>query len=152
MQERSVAHSTFVIERIYSASPERVFSAFSDPAKKRRWFAEGEGLKIESFTMDFRVGGREQVCFRLPDGPPCRNDTVYQHILPGRHIVIAYTMTLGDQCISSSQASFEFVLAKDGTNLIFTEQAAFFEGADGPQMREAGWRKLLEQLAEEMAR
>jgi uncharacterized protein YndB with AHSA1/START domain len=102
--------------------------------------------------MDFRVGGREQVCFRLPDGRLCRNDTVYQHILPGRHIVIAYTMTLADPCISSSQASFEFVLAKDGTNLIFTEQSAFFEGADGPQMREAGWRKLLEQLAEEMAR
>jgi hypothetical protein len=61
-------------------------------------------------------------------------------------------MTLADPCISSSQASFEFVLAKDGTNLIFTEQSAFFEGADGPQMRESGWRKLLEQLAEEMAR
>lgn len=152
MEKRSVAHSTFVIDRMYSASRERVFSAFSDPAKKRRWFAEGEEFKIESFTMDFRVGGQEQVCFRLPDGRSCRNDTAYQHILPGRHIVIAYTMTLGDQCISSSQASFEFVLAKDGTNLIFTEQAAFFEGADGPQMREAGWRKLLEQLAEEMAR
>jgi uncharacterized protein YndB with AHSA1/START domain len=152
MEERSVTHSTFVIDRIYSASPERAFSAFSDPAKKRRWFAEGEGFAIESFTMDFRVGGREQACFRLPDGRLCRNDTVYQDILPGRHIVIAYTMTLGDHCISSSQASFEFVLAKDGTNLIFTEQAAFFEGADGPQMRETGWRKLLEQLAEELAR
>lgn len=152
MSERSVTHSTFVIERVYPTVPERVFAAFSDPRKKRHWFAEGEGFAIEAFTMDFRVGGREQACFRLPDGRSCRNDTVYQHILPGRHIVIAYTMTLGDQCISSSQATFELVLAKHGTNLIFTEQAAFFEGADGPQMREAGWRKLLEQLAEEMPR
>jgi hypothetical protein len=39
-----------------------------------------------------------------------------------------------------------------GTDLIFTEQAAFFEGADGPQMREAGWRELLEALARELAR
>jgi hypothetical protein len=45
MQERSVAHSTFVIKRIYSASPERVFSAFSDPGKKRCWFAEGKGSR-----------------------------------------------------------------------------------------------------------
>jgi len=152
MEERSVTHSTFVIERFYPTAPERVFAAFSDPRKKRRWFAEGEGFAIESFTMDFRVGGREQACFRLPDGRPCRNDTVYQNILPGRHIVIAYTMTLGDQCISSSQATFEFQSVKNETNLVFTEQAAFFAGADGPQMREAGWRKLLEQLAEEMAR
>lgn len=150
MPERSVAHSTFVIERTYSAKPERVFAAFSDPFKKRRWFAE-ERSSTESFEMDFRVGGRERVSFRLPDGRLCTNDTVYQHILPGRHIVIAYTMTLVEQCISSSQASFEFAPAKDGTNLIFTEQAAFFEGADGPQMREAGWRQLLEQLATEIA-
>jgi hypothetical protein len=44
------------------------------------------------------------------------------------------------------------VPAEQGTELIFTEQAAFFEGADGPQMREEGWRKLLESLAQELAR
>ena len=41
--ERSVTHSTFSIERKYTAKPERVFAAFADPAKKRRWFGEGEG-------------------------------------------------------------------------------------------------------------
>ena len=68
-EEQSVIHSTFVIERSYPAKPERVFAAFADPAKKRRWFAE-----------------------------------------------------------------------------------AFFEGADGPEMREEGWRKLFEQLTEELPR
>ena len=29
--------------------------------------------------------------------------------------------------------------------------AAFFEGADGPEMREGGWRKLLEKLDAELA-
>jgi hypothetical protein len=28
-----------------------------------------------------------------------------------------------------------------------THQAAFFEGADGPAMREDGWRKLLDKLS-----
>ncbi len=41
MEQLSVTHSTFVIERSYPTSPERVFAAFADPAKKRRWFAEG---------------------------------------------------------------------------------------------------------------
>jgi uncharacterized protein YndB with AHSA1/START domain len=31
-------HSTFVIQRSYPATPERVSVAFADPAKKRGWF------------------------------------------------------------------------------------------------------------------
>jgi hypothetical protein len=38
-----------------------------------------------------------------------------------------------------------------GTELILTHQGAFFEGADGPEMREEGWRKLLERLNGEFA-
>jgi hypothetical protein len=39
-----------------------------------------------------------------------------------------------------------------GTNLVLTFQSAFLEGADGPEMREAGWRRLLEKLAGELER
>jgi uncharacterized protein YndB with AHSA1/START domain len=152
MTERTVTHSTFVIERNYPATSSRVFAMFSDPAKKRRWFAEGEKLPVEEFTMDFRVGGSERLHFRLKNGLDCTNHTVYQDILPDRHIVLVYTMTLVDKRISSSQATVEFLAARQGTDLIFTEQAAFFEGADGPKMREDGWRQLLDQLAQELAR
>ncbi len=152
MAERSVTHSTFVIERVYPATPERVFAAFSDAAKKRRWFAEGEESQVEEFRMDFRVGGTERVRFRSKDGKLLfTNDTVYRDIVPNRRIVIAYNMSVGEKCISSSLATTEFLLAQSGCLLIFTEQGAFFEGADGPQMREGGWRQLLEQLAKEMA-
>ena len=151
MRERSVTHSTFVIERSYPATPERVFGAFSDPAKKRRWFAEGEESEMEKFEMDFRVGGRESVRFRAKNGMTFTNETTYQDILPDRHIVFSYTMSLGDRRISSSQATAEFIPDDRGTKLIFTEQGAFFEGADGPKMREDGWRQLLGQLAKQLA-
>ena len=38
MTERSVTHASVVIERVYSASPKRVYFALSDPVAKRRWF------------------------------------------------------------------------------------------------------------------
>ena len=149
MRERSVTHATFVIERPYPTPTRRVFAAFSDPAKKRRWFAGDQEFQPEEFEMDFHVGGRERSSFRA-QGVSCTNDTVYRDIVPDRRIVIAYTMTLGDKRISSSQAAAEFLPTAQGTDLIFTEQGAFFEGTDGPQMREDGWRKLLENLAKEL--
>lgn len=78
------------------------------------------------------------------------NDTTYQDIVLNRRVVFAYTMTLGDKRISASLATFELLRTEAGTDLIFTDQGAYFEGADGPQMREGGWRKILEDLAGEL--
>ena len=157
MEERSVIHSTFVIERSYPAAPELVFAAFADPSKKRHWFVEGDGHDVEHYEMDFRVGGKESARFRFKEGTPlkgiaCTNDTIYQDILPNRRVVFASTMTIGEKCISASLGTVEFLPSETGTDLIFTHQGAFFEGADGPEMREAGWGKLLERLAAEFSR
>jgi uncharacterized protein YndB with AHSA1/START domain len=66
--------------------------------------------------------------------------------VPNRRIVLAYTVTLGAERISSSLATFELLPTEKGTDLIFTEQGAYFEGADGPQIRETGWKHLFQFL------
>lgn len=155
MPERSVTHGTFTIERAYPATPERVFAAFADPAKKRRWYAEGKGFAVDEFEMDFRAGGSERSRFRVGAGEhqgiECANDTTYHDIVPNRRLVLAYTMSAGGRRISASLATFEFLPAGEGTDLVFTEQGAYFEGSDGATVREAGWRQLLEALARELA-
>jgi uncharacterized protein YndB with AHSA1/START domain len=151
MKERTVTHGTFVIERTYPTTPERVFAAFSDPTKKHRWFVAGEEPATEEFEMDFRVGGVERKRFKVKIGFTCTNNTIYLDIVPNSRIVFAYTMSAGDHRFSSSQATVELLPTENGTNLIFTEQGAFFEGSDGPQMREGGWRHLLDKLANALA-
>lgn len=156
MDEQSVIHNTFVIERSYPKPPEVVFSAFADAAKKRRWFAEGHNHDVEEFAMEFRIGGIERARYRFREGTPFPGVALslegsYQDIVPSRRVVTASTMTLGDKRISASLVTIELLPTDKGTDLICTHQGAFFEGSDGPQMREAGWRKLFDHLASELA-
>jgi uncharacterized protein YndB with AHSA1/START domain len=157
MEAQPVVHSTFVIERSYPKPAEKVFDAFSDPAKKRRWFAVGENHDIETYEQDFRVGGVERYQARMTQSSPfpgfvLASETSYLGIETNRRIVSASTMSFGGKVISAALVTIELVESAEGTDLICTHQGAFFEGADGPQMREQGWRKLFEQLGQELAR
>ncbi|HTV07402.1 MAG TPA: SRPBCC family protein [Acidobacteriaceae bacterium] len=155
--EPSVVHSTFAIERRYPYSAERLFAAFADPAKKRRWFAESDNHDVEQFEMDFRVGGVERTSYRFRPGTPfpgvmLRTEGVIQDILPNQRVVTASTMSLGDRHISSSLVTVEFLPNEKVTDLVLTYQGAFYEGSDGPKRREEGWRKLIDQLTAEMSK
>ncbi len=152
MQEPAVVHNTFVVQRILPQQPERVFAAFADPAKKRKWFAEGHSNEVVQYESDFRVGGIERSCTRMSDKTPfpgveLATEGTYLDIVPNQRIVQAGFMTLGGRTISTAMATIEFVRTEIGTELVLTHQAAFFEGSDGPKMREDGWRKLFDKLA-----
>ena len=152
MADPTVVHDTFVLERLYPATPERVFVAFADAGAKRRWFAESPSHDVETFEMDFQIGGAETARYRFKPGGPFEgvilsSDGTYLDIQPGTRIVTASTMSLGGRRISASLVTITLSPTRDGTSLTCTHQGAFFEGADGPKMREAGWRQLLDQLA-----
>ena len=157
MEQQAVVHHTFVTERAYPVTPERVFAAFADPAKKRRWFAEGESHELQSYEMDFRLGGQESYVYRFKQGTPVagltlKSENVYREIVPNRRIIFTSTMAMEGRCFSISLGTVELVPTDSGTDLILTFQSAFLEGADGPAMREAGWRTLLDKLSKELER
>lgn len=147
---KPAVHSTFRIERLYKASPARVFRAFADTAAKRRWLVEGEGFEVFEHEADFRIGGREFSRFRFGQSPEITNETTYQDIVPDARIVFCYRMTLGGAPMSASLTTIELTAEGDGALLVHTEQGAYLDGSDDGTGREEGTRLLLEALAKEV--
>lgn len=144
-------HDSFTLERRYRSSVDAVWHAFADEATKRRWFAEGEGFEVLEYGLDFRVGGREHARFKVVDAPVplgvIGNETRYFDIREEERIVSAYSMSNDGVPFSVSLITITFEPDGEGTRLVFHEQATFFDGADGTEMRESGTRGLLESLA-----
>jgi len=151
VSQRSVVHSTFVVERSYPATPAKVFSAFSNPDAKRRWFFDPHDPMPSRHEMDFRVGGKEINAGCPSDGQMHFFNAVYQDIVPDQRIVYSYELLFGETRVSVSLATIEFLAENGGTRLVMTEQGAFFDGHDTSATREHGTGELLDALGAALA-
>ena len=153
MSDSQAIHDKFTVERRYPKPVATLFAAFADQAVKRRWLGAGHDHEVDSFDSDFRVGGPERVCYRMGantpfPGTPLVADGRHEDIVDGKRIVMSSTMSIGDHRISTALVTFEFSEDGDGSALLCTHQAVFYEGADGPDMRRHGWETLLDRLGQ----
>ena len=148
-------HDSFTLARTYPHDRARLYAALAEPELKKRWYVDHK-MRTQAFEMDFRVGGQERQSYALGDETPfpgavIENDGRYEDIVEGERIVLSTTMTFGGRRISSSLITFEIAEDGAGSKLTLTHQAAFYEGADGPEMRRAGWTQMLDALARSLA-
>jgi uncharacterized protein YndB with AHSA1/START domain len=144
MTQPTVAHDTFVIERIYDVPVVQAFQAWTDPELKARWFVGSatDALKA-GYRLDFRVGGHEFFRGGRPDGPVHTYDSEFRDIVPDQRIVYTYEMFADDDRISVSVATVEFRSQGSATHLVLTEQGAYLDGRDTSAQREEGTQSFL---------
>ncbi|HVJ15487.1 MAG TPA: SRPBCC family protein [Polyangiaceae bacterium] len=152
MTLRSADHSSFVIERRFSAPAARVFASWSNAEKKQRWFACHDEWKLVEYQLDFRVYGTEENAVKRPDGVVHRFRAQFLDIVPEQRIVFAYAMHVGDVRISASLVTIVFADEGKSTRMTFTEQVVFFDGHGDVNERREGTEIGLENLATELAR
>jgi uncharacterized protein YndB with AHSA1/START domain len=73
-----------VVTRVFEASLERVWKAWSDPEQVMRWWGP-TGFTCPLAEMDFREGGTSLVCMRAPQefgGQDLYNTWTYTKIVP----------------------------------------------------------------------
>jgi uncharacterized protein YndB with AHSA1/START domain len=147
LQQRSVVHASFHLERHYDAPVERVWLALTDEAAKQKWFGGPAGAwqPIERH-MDVREGGREVAKGRWESGVVSSFEAVYLDVVPMVRLVYSYVMHLDDKKISVSLATMQIESEGGGTTLKVSEQGAFLDGYDDAGSREHGTGYLLDRL------
>src|SRR4051812_38869850 len=85
--QRSIEHSTIDMERVYDATPARVFAAWSSKEALLRWGCPGSGWGSGIESFDFRVGGGERSWFGPHDGDIYVHETRYLDIVLDRRII-----------------------------------------------------------------
>ncbi len=137
MPRRSATHDSFVVERRFAAPRERVFAAWSDPVKKRRWSSCHEDTGTVEYELDFRVDGLETSRVVMNDGSIQVVKARFLDIVAPERIVYTYDLCLGETRISVSLVTVEFVSDRGTTTMLFTEQVVVLDGrADIRERRE----------------
>jgi uncharacterized protein YndB with AHSA1/START domain len=151
MQERSVVHDSFTIERVYNATPATVFHALTDMAAKARWFGGGDDWQELERTMDVRPSGRERAKGRWKNGTVTLFDAVYFDVVADKRLVYTYDMYMNERKLSVSLATIELLPVGTGTRIVVTEQGAFLDGYEDAGSREHGTGFLLDRLGASLA-
>ena len=152
MTDRSVIHATVAVERVFPASPRRVFAAWSNKEALSRWMSPVEGWEASYDHFEFREGGGNRLSFGPPGEAAYVSESLFLDIVPDVRIISAGAMTTEGRRVTAGVMTVEFHPASQGCRLLVTEQTAFLDGVENPEDHEAGWQEILNKLAVELAR
>lgn len=141
MSVASAVKPSLTIKRRLKASPAKVFAAWTDPEKVKRWMGPGE-IKVVHAENDARVGGRYRWLMKTPVGEDHDVGGVYREVVPNEKLVFTWAWKTTPERESLVTVSFK----PDGDGTLLTlihEQFADEESRDGHQ---AGWNGALDKL------
>ena len=82
----------FVLSRLVDAPRERVWAAWTEPERMRRWFGP-KGLKTVSAEMDLRPGGLYHYGMRTPDGQQMWGKWIFREIAKPERLVFVQSFS-----------------------------------------------------------
>ena len=135
------AKPSLTLKRRLNAPAAKVFSAWIDPEKIRRWFGprEAEVLQAES---DPRVGGRYRILARTSDGEEHDVSGMFREVVPNEKLVFTWAWRSTPE--RESLVTVELRPDGDGTLLTLTHEQFFDEAAR--DRHQYGWTATLERL------
>lgn len=132
------------VQRRFSASPERVYRAWTNAEELKLWHCP-EDLRVDRAECDPRVGGRFLVNMVDQEGQDNRAVGEYLEMVPGRRLVFTWSWNTGGGGDQNTRVTVEFEPLPDGgTELTLTHD--LFEDAESCEGHQRGWSSAFNQL------
>ena len=136
-----------IVRRVFPASRERLFKAWSDPKELVQWFSR-DGWHNPSAEADVRPGGKFRIAMQqLPDGVPIYATGSYKHVEPPAKLVFTWTWEGPIDDVRDTIVTVDFLEVPQGTEIVLTHELL-------PEQRRAshaeGWNALLTKLEEKL--
>lgn len=134
------------LNRHFTASPERIWRAWTDPQALIRWFGPADTREVLQAQADVRVGGQYLIGFAMHDQTEHYASGIYQVVEP--HRLLAFTWTWRETPTETSIVTVALTPTEHGTALELhqaplVDQAKVDSHADG-------WGGCLTRLAREL--
>ena len=132
---------SLTIKRRFNAPPAKVFAAWTDPEKVKRWMGPGEikALRVES---DPRQGGRYRWVMKSPDGEEHDVSGIYREVIPNEKLVFTWAWKSTPERESLVTLTFK----ADGDGTIMTLQHEQFFDEEARDRHQGGWTSAMEKL------
>jgi uncharacterized protein YndB with AHSA1/START domain len=135
--------STLVVRKIIQATPERLFTAWTQPQQLKKWWGPESVICVDA-EVDLRVGGNYRIGNKLPDGTILWITGEFQVIERPHKLV--YTWRIGPESRPAELVTVSFEPRAAGA----TEVIVVHERIPNKIVRdthEHGWTGCLEGLA-----
>jgi uncharacterized protein YndB with AHSA1/START domain len=141
MSTQTATKPSLTIKRRLKASPAKVFAAWIDPEKVKRWMGPGN-VKAVLIECDPRAGGRYRWLMQAPDGEQHDVSGVYREFVLNEKLVFTWAWKS-----TPERESLVTVLIKpdgDGSLLTLTHEQFFDE--DARDRHQGGWNGALDKM------
>ena len=141
MSTQTATKPSLTLKRRFNAPPAKVFAAWTDPEKMKRWMGP-EGVQGISCEIDPRVGGRYRLVMRAPNGEEHDVSGVYREVMPNEKLVFTWAWKSTPERESLVTLTFK----PDGAGTLLTLMHEQFFDETARDHHQHGWIGSLDKL------
>lgn len=133
-----------VIRRFLSASPRRVYQAWTDPELATQFLCPSE-VTVADVAFDVRIGGAYHIAMRRSDGDVWTVRGVYQEVHPYSRLSMTWKWDEEDPS-QEQETLLTIALASHGGGTELTLTHERFTSEESRSNHEYGWNSMLEKM------